>query len=129
MTNPNPDLVNRLMRSIGEVTSPAWVDEHQGDLRRAIENELMPRAFEARGTITIDYAMGFSEAEAREWFPDARWDEENVSIAGEIEDLIAQGKAPDDFWSAVLIKREVVISMETKHDGRRPPETLSVGEL
>lgn len=70
------------------------------------------RQFEARGKITIEYAMGFNEAEAREWFPDAQWDDEGASQAGAMEDIVHTGPVPQDFWACMHTKRDVVISVE-----------------
>ena len=76
-----------------------------------------PREFELRGRIVIDYAMGFSEAEARQWFPKAGWHlEPDTSVAGNIETDCLQD-APKEFWDFVHVKREVVVDIETRsHD-------------
>ena len=88
------------------------------DGKRAMIEHLVlgeQRQFEIRGRIVIDYAMGFSEAEARDWFPDAGWNNTNTSPAGTIETEYLDS-APKDFWLCVQTKRDVVVDMQAKVD-------------
>lgn len=104
---------NRALVELIADTTGLGSDEGRAIVERLVNGKT--RDFEIRGRIVIDYAMGFSEAEAVEWFPDAQWDDPGASHAGNIEteclDSVRQ-----DFWLCVQDKRDTVIDMDAKFD-------------
>lgn len=110
----NPEYDRALVELVASASG--YGDEpHREVMRHLVLDE--PREFEIRGRIVIDYAMGFSEAEARQWFPGAQWYDPDASHAGNIETECLDS-APKEFWDFVQIKRDVVVDMDVKiHEG------------